>query len=119
MQIQINADHSIHGRETLNVHIQHVVESALGHLASRVTRVEVHVSDENGARAGGEDKRCMMEARLEGRSPAAVTHHAATLHDAVNGAANKLADLIDHTLGRLQHERRNRTDPDLPGTATV
>ncbi len=114
MQIQINTDHTIEGREALNAHIHSVVENALGHLASRATRVEVHVTDENGARAVGDDKRCVMEARLEGRPPAAVTHHAATIHDAATGAAAKLASLIEHTLGRLQHERRNRTDPVLP-----
>ena len=119
MQIQINTDHTIEGREALSAHIRSVVEKTLGHLASHVTRVEVHVADENGAKTIGNDKRCTMEARLEGRPPAAVTHHAATVHDAVNGAADKLASLIDDTLGRLQHERRHRTDPDLPGAAPV
>ncbi len=119
MQIQINTDHTIEGREALSAHIRAVVENTFAHLAAHVTRVEVHVADENGAKTTANDKRCTMEARLEGRSPEAVTHHAATVHDAVSGAADKLASLIDHTLGRLQHERRNRTDPDVPGAATV
>jgi ribosome-associated translation inhibitor RaiA len=114
MQIQINTDHSIEGREALSAHIRSVVESALGHLAPHITRVEVHVADENGAKTAGHDKRCMMEARLEGRPPAAVTHHAAAVYDAVTGAADKLASLLDHTLERRQHERRNRTDPMPP-----
>ena len=111
MQIQINTDHTIEGREALSVHVRSVVENALGHLTSHVTRVEVHIADENGAKTVGNDKRCVMEARLEGRPPTAVTDHAATLHDAINGAADKLAHLLDHTLGRLQHERSHRTDP--------
>lgn len=119
MQIQINTDHNIEGREALNAHISRVVENTLGHLTSHVTRVEVHVADENAAKAVGKDKRCVMEARLEGRPPAAVTQHAATVHDAVHGAADKLASLIGHTLGRLQDERRHRTDPDLPGATPV
>lgn len=119
MQIQINTDHTIEGRESLGAHIRGVVENTLGHLALHVTRVEVHVAGENGAKTVGDDKRCTMEARLEGRPPAAVTHHAASVHDAVTGAADKLASLIDHTLGRLQHERRNRTDPDVSGDGTA
>jgi len=119
MHIQINTDNTIEGSEALSAHIRSVVEHTLGHLASRVTRVEVHVADENATKTIGDDKRCVMEARLEGRPPAAVTHQAPTVHDAVNGAADKLANLIDHTLGRLQHERRNRTDPDLSGAAPV
>ena len=43
-----------------------------------------------------------MEARLEGRQPTAVTHQAATLHEAVDGAADKLAASLESTLGRLR-----------------
>jgi len=111
MQIQINTGSSIEGREALSAHIRTVVENALGHLASHVTRVEVHIADENGAKTVGDDKRCVMEARLEGRPPAAVTHQAATVHDAATGAADKLASMIEHTLGRLEHQRGHRTDP--------
>jgi hypothetical protein len=36
--------------------------------------VEVHLSDENGKKGGSHDKRCMMEARLEGHQRGALTH---------------------------------------------
>lgn len=36
-----------------------------------ISRVEVHLSDEDGKKGGQNDKRCMMEARLDGRQPAA------------------------------------------------
>ncbi|RPJ12520.1 MAG: hypothetical protein EHM37_08935, partial [Deltaproteobacteria bacterium] len=64
MNIQINTDDHIKGSAKLEQHTEVVVESALGHLADHVTRVEVHLSDENGKKTGGRDKRCMMEARL-------------------------------------------------------
>jgi ribosome-associated translation inhibitor RaiA len=57
-----------------------------------------------------------MEARLEGRRPIAVTHQAATLDQAVDGAADKLAKLIESTLGRLHHQESRRTDPPLSGS---
>ena len=56
----------------------------------------------------------MMEARLEGRQPIAVTHQAATLDQAVDGAADKLARLIESTLGRLRDQKSRRTDPPPP-----
>ncbi len=59
------------------------------------------MSDENSARGGTDDKRCMMEARLEDRPPTAVTHQAATVDQALDGAASKVAKSIDSTLGRL------------------
>ncbi len=114
MHIQVNTDHTISGREALNVHVRSVVEKALGHLASHITRVEVHLADENGDKNGQLNTRCMMEARLEARPPAAVTHHAANVHQAVAGAAHKLTHLIENTVGRQDHERSHRTDPSRP-----
>lgn len=102
MQIQINTDSNIEGREKLAAHVTGVVEHALGRFRERITRVEVHLSDENAEKNSANDKRCVMEARLEGRQPTAATHRAATLHEAVKGAAEKLERSIDSTLERLQ-----------------
>ena len=99
MQIQINTDHNIEGHEALAAQVSEVVESALSRVSDHITRVEVHLSDENSDKHGQNDKRCMMEARLEGRQPIAVTHQAATLDQAVDGAADKLTRLIESTLG--------------------
>jgi hypothetical protein len=101
MQVLLNTDHNIEGREGLAAHIEGVVVSALSHFSQHVTRVEVHLSDENGDKAGTRDKRCMMEARIEGHQPSAVTHHAATVDEAVHGAAGKLERSLESTLGRL------------------
>ena len=113
MQIQINTDRNIEGREALSVHIRGVVENALSHESSHITRVEVHVADENGPKTGPKDRRCTMEARLERHQPVAVTFDAATVHQAVSGAADKLARLVADTLGRLRDERKHRTDPSV------
>ena len=113
MQIQVNTDHNIEGREALSAHIREVVTRALGHESEHITRVEVHLADENGPKSGPRDMRCVMEARLERHQPLAVTFDAATVHQAVDGAADKLARLVAHTLGKLRDERRHRTDPPL------
>ena len=55
----------------------------------------------------------MIEARLTGHQPLAVTHQAETLDQAVDGAAEKVTHLIEHTLGRLEHQASHRTDPPL------
>ena len=62
--------------------------------------------DQNSDKSGQDDKRCMMEARLEGRQPTAVTHQAASLADAVDGAADKLKRSLESTLARLKDVRR-------------
>lgn len=100
MQIQTNTDRNIAGSEALTAKANAIVEAALARFSDQITRVELHLSDENGARGGAEDKRCMMEARLEGRQPIAVTHHAATVEQALHGAADKLKQSIESTFGR-------------------
>ncbi len=102
MHIQLNTDHNIQGSEALAAQVEAVVAGALGRFVEQVTRVEVHLSDENGGKGGADDKRCLMEARLEGRKPTVVTHHAATVDVAMVGAADKLARVIESTLGRLR-----------------
>jgi ribosome-associated translation inhibitor RaiA len=104
MQIQINTDHNIEAHETLIAHLRSSVESALSRFGEHITRVEVHLSDENASKSGPTDKRCLIEARLEGRQPLAVKHEAASLGQAVHGATDKLARSIDGILGRA-HER--------------
>jgi len=107
MQIKINTGHNISGREEMIRHTETVVESAQGHLADHITHVEVHISDDNGKKGGGHDKRCMMETRLKGHRPMAVTNEAKTIDQAIGGAAEKLKSTLVHTLGRLNdHEGR-------------
>ena len=111
MQIQINTDHNIAGHETLTTQISGVVENALSRLSDHITRVEVHVTDESSHKSSPNDKRCVMEARLERHQPIAVTHHATTVDQAVDGAADKLARLIEHTITRQHDHQSHRTDP--------
>jgi len=101
MQVQFNPGNHTAAREPLAQRAQEIVDDVLGRFAEHVTRVEVHVSDENGAKRGDDDKRCTMEARITGHQPIAVTHLAGTLREAINGAAHKLQRSLDHTLGRL------------------
>jgi len=110
MQIQIETDHNIDGHEALSVHIREVVTHAMAHEAAHITRIEVHLSDENGPKAGPKAMRCAMEARLEHHQPLNMTFDAETVHQAIAGAADKLARLVEQTVGRLRDERRRRTD---------
>ena len=114
MQVQIT-DRNIEGHEALVIQVSGVVEGALSRLSDHITRVEVHLSDENSDKKGGnDDLRCTMEARLEGRKPIAVTHQGATLDQAVDGATDKLTRSIDSALGRLHDQTIRRTDPPPP-----
>jgi ribosome-associated translation inhibitor RaiA len=105
MQIQVNTDHNTDGRDRVAEHVRTFVEAAVSHHSAQITRVEVHLADENGAKAGADDKRCTMEVRVQKRPPLAVTHRASSLNEAIGGAAGKLKRSLDHELARL-HEHR-------------
>lgn len=106
MQIQVNTDNHIQGREDVVRLVTASVEDAVGRFTDRITRVEAHLSDTNSLKAGADDKRCVLEARLSGHQPLAVSHEAATLELAVTEAADKLERMIEHTLGRIQDRSR-------------
>lgn len=108
MQVLLNTDHSVADFDSLSSHVAAAVRQALDHHCDRITRVEVHVGDENGAKAGPDDKRCTMEARLERRPPIAVMHHADTVESAVHGAARNLAKAIDSVIRRSARARLTR-----------
>ncbi|MGE0113414.1 MAG: HPF/RaiA family ribosome-associated protein [Steroidobacteraceae bacterium] len=110
MQIQINTDHNIQGREALAERVRGIVSSALDRFSTHITRVEVHLGDENAKKGGQHDKRCMIEVRLEGRQPMAVTDHAETLGQAIGNATDKMTHLIESTLGRLHDHRNHMAD---------
>jgi ribosome-associated translation inhibitor RaiA len=108
MQVQVNTDNHVRGSDDLTKRVTDSVEAALGRFREHLTRVEVHLGDENGRKGGQGDKRCAMEARPSGRQPVAVIHHADTLDEAIDGAAEQLARLLDSTFGRL-HDHKGRT----------
>lgn len=113
MQIQINTGRNIDVQAERIAELSSVVESALSRFSDQITRVEIHLSDENSDKKDGhEDMRCMLEARLKGSQPIAVTHQAENLDLAVNGAADKLVRLLESTIGRRREQQRRRADPD-------
>ncbi len=101
MQILVNSDNHIRGGESAAERVQTIVEAAVDRFQSRITRIEVHLSDTNGPKHGDREKRTVIEARVGGLRPIAVAHEAPTLLEAIEGAADQLQRALEHTLGRL------------------
>lgn len=102
MIIQINSDGHVDGNVNVIVEVEEKVQRALERHVDRITRVEVHLNDENGHKNGQDDQRCVMEARLNGLPPIAVTHKAATMPQALDGAIERLRNAIANQLGRIE-----------------
>jgi hypothetical protein len=114
MQVQVNSDKAITHDASLEEHVKGVVESAVGRFGEQISRVEVHLGDINGShKTGNGDKRCMMEARVAGLPPIAVTDHADTVPQAISGAADKLLHALDKALGKRNDVKHNTPVADL------
>jgi hypothetical protein len=119
MKVQVNTSNDVENKETLETWASEYLNEHLARFDQDITSIEVQMTDENhAAKGGGVDKRCMMEARVNGRAPVAVTHYAADQNMAFRGAAEKLAHALDHAFGKLdrrEHRVRDtiRRDPEV------
>lgn len=103
MQIQFNTDNNIKGSEGLRTPMEQLINDTLGRFEEYVSRIEVHFTDENNSKKAKNEKRCMIEARLNGRQPVAVTHFGDDLHLALRGALDKIKSLLDSTIERTRN----------------
>lgn len=103
MTIQFNTDKNINGNETFTAPYVAQIESELSRFSDHITRIEVHLSDEDGNKDGLNSKRCLLEARVENRQPIAVSNQAHTLDEAVGGALDKLTASLDTIMGKLSN----------------
>ncbi len=101
MTIQLNADNNLNIHEAFGAKLKDLISEELGRFSENITRVEVHLSDENGAKKGMNDKRCLLEVRIAGRQPVAVSELADTHENSVSGAIEKLKTALDTIFGRL------------------
>ncbi len=98
MQILVNTDHNVKGGDLLVQYVKNLLNDSLNSFRDEITRIEVHISDENGLKGGDDDLRCTIEARLRGMQPIAVTHNDENIDLAIAGSADRIARSIRKTL---------------------
>ncbi len=103
MTIQFNTDRNLTMHESFAEKLSTELKNQLDRFGDFITRLEVHLADENGQKQGINDKSCTLEARLAGRQPIAVSQLANTHEQAVSGAVKKLKASLDTIVGRLQN----------------
>ncbi|MBO9477415.1 HPF/RaiA family ribosome-associated protein [Shimia sp. R11_0] len=100
MQIQVNTDNFIHGDARVVEVAELAVNADLDHLRDRLTRVEVHLKDQNADKHGPDHIRCTMEARPRGMDPLSAHHDGADISAALKGAAKKLRNRLSSEFGK-------------------
>ncbi len=105
MQVLLNTDPNVDGRQAMSDHLETVVKDAMYRFGEHVTRVEAHIADVNShAKGSDDDIQCTLEARLAGLEPVVVKDHAGNAHQAINGAVGKLQRAVSTTLAK--HDRK-------------
>jgi len=103
MIIQINTDKTLIGNKKRQDFFTLQIEEYLKRFASHITRIEVHLKDENGIKDGLNDITCLLEARLEGRQPIAVSCQANSVALSLTGALDKMNNALKTILGRAKN----------------
>ena len=104
MQIAIQA-HGFTLTDALEKHAQDRIWFTFSRVAERVRRVRVTLSDINGPR-GGVDKRCLIEARLDGLPSVVIQDIQTDLYIAIDRAAGRAARSVMRRLALKTGKRR-------------
>lgn len=102
MKIQLNTDNNISGTEALENFVSEKITHALGRFSDRLTRVEVHLSDQNANKGGSDDIQCRLEARMEGMQPVVVTSRSNSKDKAIGEAINKMKATLSSVIGKMK-----------------
>ena len=124
MKIQINSDKQVVVDTELSGAFEAYVRLALARFETRLTRLEIHLSDTNSSsKRGLRDKRCLLEARPVRQKPVSVVFEAASVEQAVHGAAGKMKRLLETSFGKSSDQTLQRparqTKGDISSPAAI
>ncbi len=100
MLIQFRSN-SIRVTEELEEKLSGFIKKSLKRFSNRITRVEVHLEDENSNKGGKDDKRCSIEVRPDNLDPIIVTSKSDNYIQAVREAAEKSKASLDKAISLL------------------
>lgn len=102
MQVQLNTDKNISGTEKLEAYVTEKLNHALKHYANKVTRIEIHLSDQNADKGGADDIQCKIEARVEGLKPVLVVSKSSSKETALDDAVSKMKASLGTIMGKMK-----------------
>jgi ribosome-associated translation inhibitor RaiA len=117
MTIQFSSAHHVYANEALKAPLLVMLTEKLNRFSNHIARLDVHLSDENGAKEGVDDKQCVLEAHLDGMEPIVAKNHANTYQLAAEGAVDKLKGALNTKLGRLGEHRKHDSEHIAPASS--
>lgn len=100
VKIQLSSNNTVVVDTSLTLFVEAEVKRALGRFATRLTRVEIHLStvEHRSTRRAG--KRCLIEARPKGARPRSASANATIMSSAVSAALGKMQRSLTTFFGR-------------------
>jgi ribosome-associated translation inhibitor RaiA len=102
MKVQINADVNSNNHVEINDMVNTIITSQLKRFDEHISRIEIHLTDDNGNKSGINDKKCIIEARIEGKNPCVVSEYSDTYERAVTGAVSKVKNSLTSIIERMK-----------------
>ena len=104
MKIQFNTDKNIKGTQMLESFVSEEIRRVLKIFVDKITRIEVHISDQNSDKESPNDIQCKIEARLEGMQPVLVVSKSETKEKALYEALDKMKAALGTIVGKIKNK---------------
>ncbi len=91
--------------DAIDQRVRDACTKQLKRFASRVTRVEAHISDENANKSGPDDKKVLIEVRPSSMDPVVVDAQGSDLYATIDAAAAKMQRLLDRHFDKHDDHR--------------
>lgn len=102
MKIQINSDKNIQITERFEKYFSEKINRALKRFDDNITRIEIHLSDQNAHKTSPDDVQCKIEARIKDQQPVIATGKSNTKEKALDEALKKMKASLDKITGKLK-----------------
>jgi len=103
MKLQFNTDNHIERTEALEQMASKKIQGDLKHYLDHITRIEVHLSDQNADKAGADDIQCRIEARVQGKQPVITTARDRSKEAAISEASDKMKAALRTMMGKMRN----------------
>jgi ribosome-associated translation inhibitor RaiA len=102
MNILLNTDKNLTIHAEYESQIVEQLTKGLSRFSEHISSVQVHLADENGSKEGLNDKKCVLEARFEGRPAVIGTSFAENYDLAIASALTKLKNALSTVDSKLK-----------------
>ncbi len=109
MQVMINSNNYVDVHQESIQQWQAEIAASLDRFSNWITRIEVHLTDENSdTKGGGDDIRCLMEARPASQQPVSIEVRTASVEQALQQGTSTLERRLANLLDKARTEQRKR-----------